>query len=200
MKVILASASPRRQELLKNIFPSFTVHSSSCEENAAFETPSQYVMDLASQKAAEVASHYGASSNSSLPDEETLIIGADTIVYHRGAILGKPSDRDDALRMLGALSGQSHEVYTGVSLIHIKANSTNTYTTYACTKVHVNPLSKQEIDHYIDGPENIFDKAGSYAIQGSFSRHISGIEGDYFNVVGLPVNKIYELLKENYLI
>jgi len=199
MQIVLASASPRRQELLKNIFPNFIVHTSSCEENTVFENPSQYVMDLASQKAADVATHYFPAQTSDMCDE-ILVIGADTIVYNNGIILGKPSDRDDAFRMLNAISGKSHELYTGFSLVHIKGSHYQTYTSYACTHVHVNQLSEQEIIDYIDGSENVYDKAGSYAIQGYFSRHISGIEGDYFNVVGLPVNKIYEELKKYHLI
>lgn len=199
MQIILASASPRRQELLKHIISDFQIQTSSCEENAMFTTPSEYVMELAALKAEDVATHYLNLSKKSLSDE-TLIIGADTIVYNEGHVLGKPKDRDAAHQMLVSLSGKSHEVYTGLALVHIKEGLPSTYTSFCCTHVHVNPLTEDEISQYIDGPENVYDKAGSYAIQGTFSRHIERIEGDYFNVVGLPVSKLYaELKSHNFL-
>ena len=148
-------------------------------------------MDLSAQKARYVASHYLGQNVS----DEFLIIGADTIVYNDNEVLGKPVDRSDAHRMISALSGKSHEVYTGLALVHIKGTQQSIYTSFSLTHVHVNTLSEEEISDYIDGPEHVYDKAGSYAIQGNFSRHITGIEGDYFNVVGLPVNKLYEELK-----
>lgn len=188
MNIVLASASPRRQELLKLIFDDFTVHSSSCEEKAVFETPSKYVMELSSQKALDVAKHYRNSP------EEVLIIGADTIVFHDGCILGKPTDKDDARQMIASLSGNSHEVYTGLSLVHTGTSIQNVYSSYACTRVHVAPLSETEILAYINSQEP-YDKAGSYAVQGYFGRHIEKIEGDFFNVVGLPVHLLYEELK-----
>ena len=190
MQIILASASPRRQELLKHIFDNFTIHTSSCEENTVFDTPSKYVMDLASQKALDVAAHYMGSNL------ETLIIGADTIVFANGKILGKPTDRDDACHMLESLSGKEHEVYTGIALVHIKNSIQKQFSSYACTHVRVAALSEEEINIYADTDEP-FDKAGSYAVQGFFSRHITGIDGDYFNVVGLPVHLLYEELKSH---
>ncbi len=195
MQIVLASASPRRQELLKNIFPEFTIHTSSCEEHTIFETPSKYVMDLARQKALDVSQHY---------TENTLIIGADTIVYSGGKILGKPAGKEDARKMIRSLSGQSHEVYTGISLVCIDNGSSNTYSSYECTKVNVDNLSEDEIEAYLNFSDlrdshsiqhEWEDKAGGYAIQGYFSRHITGIEGDYFNVVGLPVHLLYAELK-----
>ena len=193
MKIVLASASPRRQELLKHIFGDFIVHTSSCGENAVFKTPSSYVMELALQKARDVASHYLDCS------EEVLIIGADTIVFSDGTVLGKPSDREDAYQMIKSLSGKTHEVYTGIALIHIQNTSPKEYSSYECTKVHVQNLSEEEIHSYINTSEP-YDKAGSYGVQGLFSKHISGIEGDYFNVVGLPVHLLYEELKMHNII
>ncbi len=198
MKIILASASPRRQELLKQIFEDFTIHTSACEENSKFPAPSEYVMDLAFQKADDVAGHYLHSSADITP-EDFLIIGADTIVCCDDRILGKPSDRNDAHQMLTLLSGRAHEVYTGISLIHIHGNTKTSYTACECTHVHVDELSPEEITFYLDTDEP-YDKAGGYAIQGYFSRHIPFIEGDYFNVVGLPIHKLYELLKTHQLI
>lgn len=193
MKILLASASPRRQELLKQIFDNFEVHTSSCEENAVFKSPCDYVMELASQKALDVADHYLNS------EDETLIIGADTVVFFDGTILGKPYDKSDAYQMIKSISGNTHEVYTGISLVHIKNHKKTVYCSYECTKVHVKELSEDEIATYINTPEP-YDKAGSYGIQGLFSRHISGIEGDYFNVVGLPVHLLYEELKNHNLL
>ncbi len=193
MQIILASASPRRQELLKHIFENFTVHTSSCEEKTIFETPSKYVMDLATQKADDVSNYYIDTNT------ETLIIGADTIVFNDGNILGKPVDKDAAYQMIKSLSGKSHEVYTGIALIHISNSIKTVYSSFACTKVHVKDLFEEEILAYIDTPEP-YDKAGSYGVQGIFCRHISKIEGDYFNVVGLPVHLLYEELKAHNLL
>lgn len=240
MKIILASASPRRQELLKHIFKEFTVIPAKDEERAAFITPEQYVSDLAKGKAAEVALRCFStdisdesfhSKNFFSPDSVTpeeadvsdntfLIISADTIVYAQGTILGKPKDVDDAKRMLGILSGDHHYVYTGVCTVMINAAPTAdhpdsidhktineksfidnmdirkvSYKTFSeKTKVFTDPLTIHEINEYIASGEPM-DKAGSYGIQGMFSRYINHIEGDYFNVVGLPVSRLYKELK-----
>jgi len=193
MKIILASASPRRQELLKHIFDDFTIHTSSCEENAVLTSPSEYVMELAEQKALDVAAYYSDS------DDETLIIGADTIVFSGKTVLGKPSGKDDAYQMIRSLSGKTHEVYTGITLVHFKNFEKNVYSSYECTKVRVKEMSEDEIFTYINTSDP-YDKAGSYGIQGIFCRHIAGIEGDYFNVVGLPVHHLYEQLKSHKLV
>lgn len=188
MKIILASASPRRQELLKLIFNNFIIQTSSCEENAVFTTPSQYVMDLAMQKALDVAKTL--SDNQS----DSLVIGADTIVFHENTVLGKPKDTDNAYQMITSLSGKTHSVYTGICLVSNISGKQSIHTVYAHTKVQVASLSEEEITEYISTSEP-YDKAGGYAIQGLFGKHILGIEGDYFNVVGLPVHLLYEKLK-----
>lgn len=193
MNIILASASPRRQELLKLIFNDFVIQTSSCGESAIFTTPSQYVMDLASQKALDVAKTVPTSCS------ETLVIGSDTIVFHKDAVLGKPKNKDAARQMISSLSGNTHFVYTGICLVHITGESSQIHTAYARTKVHVAPITEAEIDEYISTSEP-YDKAGGYAIQGLFGKHIAGIEGDYFNVVGLPVHLLYEQLKKLNLI
>ncbi len=193
MQIILASASPRRQELLKLIFDDFIIQTSSCEENAVFSTPSQYVMDLAMQKALDVAKSISGSYS------ESLVLGADTIVFHKNTVLGKPKDKDDARQMISSLSGDVHFVYTGICLAHTINGTLNTNTAYACTKVRVASLSETEITEYISTSEP-YDKAGGYAIQGLFGKHIVGIEGDYYNVVGLPVHLLYEILKTHNLI
>lgn len=193
MQIILASASPRRQELLKILFDDFIIQTSSCEENATFVTPSQYVMDLAMQKALDVSKNFFDAPS------DSLIIGADTIVFHEDMILGKPKDINDARRMITSLSGKSHFVYTGICLVHTRNGTQNVYPAYARTKVHVTSLTEEEITEYITTSEP-YDKAGGYAIQGYFSRYVSGIEGDYFNVVGLPIQLLYEELKLHNLI
>lgn len=193
MQIILASASPRRQELLKLIFDDFIIQTSSCEENAVFSTPSQYVMDLAMQKALDAAKSISGSYS------ESLVLGADTIVFHKNTVLGKPKDKDDARQMISSLSGDVHFVYTGICLAHTINGTLNTNTAYACTKVRVASLSETEITEYISTSEP-YDKAGGYAIQGLFGKHIVGIEGDYYNVVGLPVHLLYEILKTHNLI
>lgn len=193
MQIILASASPRRQELLKLIFDDFIIKTSSCEENATFTTPSQYVMDLAMQKALDVSNAFADTTS------DFLVIGADTIVYHEDMILGKPKDKNDARQMITSLSGKSHFVFTGICLISQTGGKQTIYTAHACTKVQVASLTEAEITEYISTSEP-YDKAGGYAIQGLFSRHILGIEGDYFNVVGLPIHLLYEKLKLHNLI
>ena len=193
MQIILASASPRRQELLKLIFDDFIIQTSSCEENTSFTTPSQYVMDLARQKALDVAK----AVSDIHPD--SLIIGADTIVFHENTILGKPKDKDEARQMITSLSGKTHFVYTGICLVSMTGEAPIIHSAYDCTKVQVAPLTESEISTYISTLEP-YDKAGGYAIQGLFGKHILGIEGDYFNVVGLPVHLLYEELKTHNLI
>lgn len=211
MKIILASASPRRQELLKSIYPDFEIITSNCEENAPFLSPEQYVMDLSSQKACAVATSLGSpcvissnplSSLESFCQPDLLVIGADTIVYHQSKVLGKPQNASIAFDILKCLSGQSHEVYTGVSVFCIKSGANNPVPLFNFaekTTVHVDYLTDSEINAYI-ATKDPMDKAGAYGIQGPFGKHITGIEGDYFNVVGLPVSRLYRELKAQHLI
>lgn len=189
MKIILASASPRRQELLKNIFSDFIIIKSGSEEQAVFSTPSQYVMDLAIEKAHDAARQLSSSY------QDFLIIGADTIVFHNGKVLEKPANEKEAFSMLKSLSGDIHEVYTGVALYRCLSETIQTHSFFCCTKVYVNTLSDEEICTYI-ATNDCYDKAGGYGIQGPFCKHIASISGDYFNVVGLPVSKLYEELKK----
>ena len=196
MQIILASASPRRQELLKLIFDSFSVVTSDCEEKAEFLSPEQYVEELSRQKASNVF-----EKRKELPchEEECLIIGSDTIVYHNGKVLGKPHSEEHASQMLSALSGKVHRVYTGVTLLHCSRQGEirKQVQLHTCTNVSVAPLSPSQISAYIATGEP-FDKAGAYAIQGLFAKHICGIEGDYFNVVGLPIHALYETLQNHF--
>lgn len=198
-RIILASQSPRRRELLAQIGVSFTVEVSDTDENVSGTDPAAIVQELARRKALAVASHHAG--------EAVTVIGADTIVVYEGEILGKPKDPDDARRMLRELSGNAHQVYTGVCVIDMSSDRNREHTkdlrsdnreiSFAeRTDVFVAPLTDAEIDAYIKTGEP-FDKAGSYGIQGTFARHIEKIQGDYTNVVGLPVGRLWrECLSE----
>ncbi len=182
MKLVLASASPRRQELLKRITEDFTVHPVDADETLPegmpVEIAASYLADVKAQAAAKLF-------------PEDLVIGCDTIVTMDDEIMGKPKDREDAFRMLRQLSGETHTVMTGVSL-HCQGKST-VFTSE--TRVTFYPLSDEEIERYLDTGEP-FDKAGAYGIQGQGSLLVRGIEGDYFNVVGLPVAALSRALEQ----
>lgn len=193
-RIILASESPRRREIMDQMGICYEVIPSHVKEDVKDDIPSKMVEALASLKARDVADRLKNEPNN------TIIIGADTIVFHRGQVLGKPKDRDDAIRMLKSLSNDVHEVYTGVSIIirknnykDIKANDENIVFSVS-TKVVVQPLTIDEIEDYVDSGEP-FDKAGAYAIQGGFGIYIKEIHGDYYNIVGFPIAQIYEKLK-----
>ncbi len=181
--LILASGSPRRKELLSQIGLSFQVLTYPTDETIGIMPPEDAVMELAGRKAAAVLAHRQIPS-------DAFILGADTIVYHNGQILGKPSDEADAFRMLKSLSGDTHQVYTGVAIL--KGQTRHIFC--ECTEVSVCPMSDDEIRCYI-ATGDCMDKAGSYGIQGPFAAYISGIRGDYNNVVGLPVSRVYHELK-----
>lgn len=179
-RVILASASPRRKELLSYIIPNFEVIPSGIDE-VATGAPEDQVKQLAADKAADIAKQY--------PD--ALVIGADTLVAVDDRVLGKPADEAEAADMLRLLSGREHRVYTGVAVVsngHVNANVNMTHVQFA-------KLSDEEIHEYI-GTGEPMDKAGAYGIQGYCGKYIVGIRGDYFNVMGLPLNMLYNMLKE----
>lgn len=190
--VILASGSPRRKELLGMIFDEFRVILSDCEELVTSTRPEEVTKELSRQKAEAVAAAGEAGGVA-----DAIIIGADTVVSAGGEILGKPKDRADAFAMLKLLSGASHQVITGVTLLRMGAAGEIVWQkSFAeTTTVRVAELTDEEIDRYLDTDEP-YDKAGAYGIQGMFGRHISGIEGDYNNVVGLPVHRLYMELKK----
>ena len=209
MRVVLASASPRRKELLGNIYSEFEVIPSTVEENIEFTNVEEYVKELAFIKAMDVYNMIKSereNKNDTLFDENVndgiLIIGADTIVYNDGKVLGKPKDEEDAKKMIRSLAGKKHQVYTGVCLIsNGKVDSDEAsgmddlvvQKFYSKTDVYVDDITDKEIADYVATGDPL-DKAGSYGIQGVFSKHIRKIDGDYFNVVGLPVNEIYRHL------
>jgi len=184
-RLILASASPRRRELLRMLGLDFEILVSNAEESKGElpDSPGEQVMELAARKAGEIAGLH--------PD--ALVIAADTIVVAEKQILGKPGDEEDARRMLSFLSGRWHEVYTGVALV--KAAEKKRLVDYERTRVKFRPLSREEIDRYIRSGEPM-DKAGAYGIQGLGAVLVERIEGCYFNVVGLPLTKLTLMLKE----
>ena len=192
MKIILASASPRRRELLTQMGLEFEVRPSCGEEVITARTPAEAVMELAGQKAAEIA----GIEASERPGEDLLVIGADTVVSVDGAILGKPGTPERAAGMIRRISGRSHQVYTGVSLILcLEGGRTREYAFAEKTDVHVYPMDEDEIRAYAESGEPL-DKAGGYGIQGRFAAYIRGIDGDYGNVVGLPLGRLCHAVKE----
>lgn len=209
VRLVLASASPRRRELLSQIGLEFTVMPSTKEENAKTTEAGALVQELSRQKAVDIWEQLsgGQGQNPDADQEqiseeiqepnlngkrqpELLVIGADTVVCCEGKILGKPHSREAAAEMLTALQGRSHEVYTGVTLY----SQSETVTFFECTQVEFYPMTEVEISEYIDSKEPM-DKAGAYGIQGLGARFVKGIRGDYNNVVGLPVGHLYQELK-----
>lgn len=192
-RIILGSASPRRRELLEQIGVEFEVKVSGKEEVYYSLDPVAIVKELALMKAENVAEELGAADTQ---EKDLIVIGADTVVVLDGEILGKPKDKADAERMLKALQGRSHDVYTGAAFLTYGRNGDKEVCSYAVgTRVFVNPMTENEIRAYIATGEPM-DKAGAYGIQGRFAAYIEKIEGDYYNVVGLPVSRVYETLKE----
>ena len=201
-KIILASASPRRRELLAQIGIAFDVMVSDKEERITAEEPAEICMHLAMQKALDVREKLKAEVLDGEAGAETetatgpafcdyTIVGADTIVVLEREILGKPHDAEDAARMLRALSGREHQVYTGVCVV--RGDCVRTFAEK--TDVYVAPLSEEDIRSYVATGDPM-DKAGAYGIQGIFAKHIEKIDGDYYNVVGLPVGRLWrEYLK-----
>jgi septum formation protein len=196
-ELILASSSPRRQELLREIGIPFQVHAANInEDQLAREPPIDYALRLAREKAQAVAAQY----------PESYVLGADTIVVLNGEVLGKPQDHADAIRMLRLLSGHKHEVTTAVSLIAPRTVAQSTVTPFkvapstlaqtraSTTKVFFREITEPEIQQYVAGGEPM-DKAGAYAIQGGASRWTDRIEGEFSNVVGLPLSLVTEMLK-----
>jgi septum formation protein len=197
MRLVLASASPRRADLLRAAGFAFDTLAVDIDEGVrSGETPEVYVRRLAAEKSAAglTATLKGTRHNSSGPrdsDLDIVVLGADTVVVVDGAILGKPQDNDDARRMISLLSGRRHEVLTGVSL----RRGDRALARVATTAVLFARMSTADVSWYVQSGEGR-DKAGAYAIQGLASRFIERIEGSYSNVVGLPVAVVHELLEE----
>ena len=183
-KLILASASPRRAEILTAVGWEFEKHTADIDETEfSGENPADYVQRLAREKAFAVAENY----------ENALILGADTTVVIENQIIGKPKDLDDARRMLRMLSGNWHEVLTGVALVKVSEAKFETKVDLQNTRVKFAKMSDAEIEFLIERGVPL-DKAGAYAVQAQAALFIERIEGDYWNVVGLPVSLVYELV------
>lgn len=198
-QIILASASPRRKELLEQIGLSFDICPAKGEEIITKTIPCEVVEELASQKAREVAAmvkSYESEHKELMSPQDIMVIGADTIVAYGNEILGKPKDEEDAFRMLSMLSGNLHSVYTGVSIILLGASGkAGEITFHEKTDVTMRKMDEKEIRRYIATGEPM-DKAGAYGIQGKCAIYIDKIDGDYNNVVGLPIAAIYRELKQ----
>lgn len=190
MRIILASASPRRKELLAKLFPQFEVFPAKGEERCTKSGPGEAAMELSGGKAGEIEQEIAAGSLG-----DCLIIGADTVVALEGRILGKPAGPEDAIAALRMLSGNAHQVYTGITLILYKGGIRKCIQFAECTDVKFYKMLPWEIEAYVQTGEPA-DKAGSYGIQGIGGRFVEKIHGDYNNVVGLPVAKLYQVLKE----
>ena len=185
-KVILASASPRRKEILEQVGVGFDIVPSTSEEVISKNNPKDIVEELADQKAYEVFSKL---------DNQGIVIGADTIVVLNNSIMGKPKDEDDAFNMLNSLQNNTHKVYTGVCVYINENNETKKLLFFEETSVTMYPMTKEQILDYIKTKEPM-DKAGAYGIQGKSAIYIKKIDGDYNTVVGLPIARLYnELLK-----
>ena len=186
-RIILASASPRRKELMEMAGYEFEIRVSHKEEIYKSTVPTEIVKELSLLKAEDIAEQ--------VEKRNLIVIGADTVVAHDGKILGKPQTKDDAFQMILSFQGQKHQVYTGVTILKFDSEGKKEVINEAIkTDVYVNSMTEKEIWDYINS-DNVLDKAGSYGIQSGFSIHIEKIEGDYFNVVGLPISFIYEALK-----
>ena len=182
--LILASVSPRRRELLGRLGLPFEVQPAEVDESVITESdPEKTVLALSELKAGAVAKEH----------PEKIVLGADTVVAANGKILGKPRSREDAKQMLGMLSGSEHQVFSGFTLICGEKSVSRA----VCTKVFFAPLTEAEIEWYLDSGEP-FDKAGSYGIQGLGGLFVTHIEGDFNNVVGLPLRAVYQTLKDEF--
>ena len=186
MNIILASASPRRKEILENANVKFKIMASSIEElTLDSESPCQMVMRLAFEKCIDIASR----------QKSDLVISADTIVVLDNTILGKPKDEIEARKMITSLSGRTHQVITGISLINLDNNKK--IIDYVISNVKFKKLSEEDINDYIRTRESL-DKAGAYGIQGYGALLVEEIQGDYFNIVGLPISRLSDLLKKHF--
>lgn len=189
--IILASASPRRRELLAQVGITPEVFPSQVDEVVTSTQPDHVVMELSAQKAEDVAARYRDRATMTGPD--LVIIGSDTVVAVDGMVLGKPQDEQDAVRMIRMLQGRTHQVYTGVTMIFGRSGECLTFAEK--TDVHVYPMTEEQVLRYVETGEPM-DKAGGYAIQGYFAKYIKGIEGDYYNVVGLPIGRVCQELAQ----
>ena len=188
MRIVLASKSPRRREILSMLGLKFDIVSADADESSELTDPAHLVRELSLRKARATKALLEQRGEW---NDDTLIIASDTVVAVGGTILGKPRDEADAARMLTLLSGSTHQVISGVSLLYGARERAD----FDATSVHFCDMTSAEIEDYVSCGEPM-DKAGAYAVQGLASVYIKGLEGDYFNVVGLPVHKLNTMLCE----
>lgn len=181
---VLASASPRRKELLAQIGIKFRTCTSKKQEEILRHNPEEIVKDLSYTKARDVFER---------GNRDAIVIGADTIVVYDEKVLGKPKSEEEAFEMIRMLQGNVHKVYTGMNIIWTDNGNTHISSSVAMTEVELYYMSEEEIRAYVSTKEP-YDKAGGYAIQGYFARYVKQIKGDYNNVVGLPIGKLYQIL------
>lgn len=189
MKYILASASPRRREILSTLGVDFTVLVADADESCDLTDPGERVESISAKKCLAARDRLVAEGMAA-DDVDTVIIASDTLVTLDGEFLGKPRDEADAKRMIAMLQGRTHTVASGIAIWH----KGRTVSAHELTGVSFAPMTDGEIEAYVQTGES-FGKAGGYAIQGHAARYITGIHGDYFNVVGLPVRRLYETLR-----
>lgn len=197
--IILASGSPRRKEILEQVGMSFDVIISDVEEVITESEPKKIVLELSMQKAEDVYKKVLKDRFENIKDESEkdkhVIIAADTVVEVDNNIMGKPKDRDEAYDMINLIQGRKHNVLTGVTLIICDGvNEPRKISFYESTEVEIYDMTDEEINKYIDSGES-FDKAGAYAVQGLFAAYVKGLNGDYYNVVGLPISRIIREFK-----
>jgi septum formation protein len=189
MKWILASKSPRRRELLSRFVTDFDIVVSDANESYGATKPSEIVKELAKLKCDAIKD---------IDKSDTIVISSDTIVWADDEAIGKPKDLEDCERMMRKMSGKAHQVYTGLCVRHYYNNEVVTEDLIAeKTDVYFDELSDDEINEYIHTDEP-YDKAGGYAVQGIFSKYISRLDGDFYTVVGFPVNAFYKIIKKNH--
>ena len=190
MNLILASASPRRKEILSALGVDFTVRTADADETCDLTDPGRRVETIALRKGRAVEEAL-RTEGALTPD--TVILASDTLVTLDGEFLGKPEDAEDARRMLRLLQGRAHTVASGLAILR----DGRAVTAHELTEVVFASMSGEEIEDYLHTGES-FGKAGAYAVQGHAARYITGLRGDYFNVVGLPVRRLYETLQSGF--
>ena len=194
MRYILASGSPRRKELLSKLITEYEVIPAEGDESTTSVRPNDIVEELSFNKASEIFHKIFTEDT-----ENLVVIGADTVVSYNYRVLGKPKDREDAKKMITSLQGDEHAVYTGVTVFFVKDGKEGHFSFSEETLVYVTTMSEEEVDEYVATGE-ADDKAGAYGVQGQFGKFINGIRGDYYNVVGLPIARLYREMKKRGLL
>ena len=195
IRIILASASPRRRELLSRVGIDFEIITSNIEEMTTEYEPDKVVKELSYIKAEDVLKEV-IKKNKYSGERAMIVIGADTVVSNDGHIMGKPKSDTEAFDMIHSIQGGTHQVYTGVTIIlyYLETKKTRSKSFAECTNVTVFPMTDSEISNYISTGD-CMDKAGAYGIQGAFGVFVEKIDGDYNNVVGLPIARLYQEIK-----